>query len=565
MKASQVIAIREHYETQLAHSVLKNPQLVPSVTKVSNAIIELIDLNKESIVNLSKESIAIEEEMNHPDYFGRFVIQKDTCNTPLKTLQDLRDVLTNPSSPLELVMHVHAVFMGKVYDKLPKQIPPSLLTSSDVIHDPSYSNDIANKIRQNPQDIKNIKFGVVKDIFMNELFYKGKNVDRSRNQKQVVVPRSEKIGINHASFFDALAPNSDYPHLRAADNFTPDLSANYTIKAQAKQLPLVAGPSGNAGGLILCACVCGDLSQEEMKEYGLATIAYLEGGGNHAFHEIGSVLAKVGIPHDMGAYEATLPSTYVNSKAYSDVKNDFKKLLVDYISQKKLNQEPIQTADITALYETCTGERFEPSQLAQQIKNGTCLHDWESFDEIGGRDKKVQPVCSIKPITVTQPAVNGAIDSMATYRATLSASAPIVTPWSSSVFSLLSVGTTFLNSLSLFTNYKYPVESSEEVKAKSAELKFQLSNDEAKANLILKSKGGSLDAAMSLLCGKYQRREAHKADIIKDFLIAAVINEGDVPSQLVDILAIENAHERFKAALSLAKTYEQRHLNTRIR
>ncbi len=565
MKTQQEIAIREHYETQLADSVLKNPQCVPAVTKISNAIIELIDLNKETIANLSKESIAIDEEMNNPDYFGRFVTPKDTCNTPVKTLQELRDVLVNPNSPLELVMHVHALFMGKFYDKLPKQIPPSLLSNADVINDPSYSNIVASKIRKNPQNIKTIKYGVVKDVFMNELFFKGSNIDRSRNQKQDVVPRSEKIGITHQSFFNDLAPNSDYPHLRAADNFTPDYTANYTIKAQAKKLPLVAGPSGNAGGLILCACVCGDLSAEEMKEYGLATIAYLEGGGNHAFHEVGSVLAKVGIPHEFGTYEATLPSAYVNSSAYSDVKRNFKKLLVDFISQKKVDKQPINSAAVTELYETCTGERFEPSEVAQQAKNGTCLHDWEKFDDIGGREKKVPPVCRVKPIMAANPVANSAASPIAVNSDALTSSAQTVAPWSSTVFSLLSVGTTLLSGLSLFTNYKYPVETSDEVKEKSAELKFQLSTDEEKADLVLKSKGGSLDATMQALCGKYQSREAGKAAMVKNFIIKAVLNDIDVQPHLVDIMAIENTHERFKAALSLAKKFEQPVVNPRIR
>ncbi|GEM_PF-6920232 len=529
----QIVATREFYESHLAESVLKYPYVVATaVQKVSKALVELIDINKRLDIDLLKESIAVEDEMYHPDYFGRIPDIKMSCSTPLKTLEDLRQILVDPSSPLELVMHVHAVFMNKVYDKLPLQVPPSLLYDVQAVASSSYSHTIANKIRKDPSQIKNIKQQVVQDIFKNELFYRQGKLDRSRKEKLEAVPRKDEIGIIRSPFFGLMAPQSAYPHLRAADNFIPDDTSNYTQFAKQHHLPLVAGPSGNAGGLMLIPSVCADLSLEEMKQYGLAVMAYLVGGGNHAFHEVGSVLAKVGIPHQMGKYEPTLPESYKNSAAYQEVKHTLNRLLNDYIQQKILENSHFDVKEYAGLYEVLTGDTF---QLAEN--NAICLYEWSQFEKLGEKPEAAKAERSVVSAgnRNTPSLVNSAIQ----------------------------LGMYALSQLGLYKYPKRPVP----VRMVNAEI-YQDEERERQVEQLLKEKGTSVADQMQRLAGHYLKSfPQQEAELVRKFLIDLVLDSagklghdipGAVKKQYDHIVDVErNPRRRFAEVVKLAKEYDE--------
>ncbi|EGU40221.1 hypothetical protein VII00023_00895 [Vibrio ichthyoenteri ATCC 700023] len=79
-----------------------------------------------------------------------------------------------------------------------------------------------------------------------------------------------------------------------------------------------SGISGTTGSLLQAAEAFGPLEDiEEKKQYMLAIVAYLVGGGMHSFHEVMVVGKKVSIPYDAGSYVKSLPESFKNSAEFS--------------------------------------------------------------------------------------------------------------------------------------------------------------------------------------------------------------------------------------------------------
>lgn len=564
MNLEQKIALREYYESELAHSVLRNPATVPAVKIVSQSIVELIDANINSIqIDLTKESIAIQDEMEHPDYFGRLNVNKDLCTTPMQTLKDLRDILTNDQSPLELIMHVHAIFMQRVYDKLPNQIPTCIYYSqSDQC--PSYSQQIAEQIRNAPEKVNEMKSEVVKKIFHNELFYKNNKIDRSRQVKSQEIARSNLIGISRSEFFMEKSEKSGYEHLRAADRFVGDASSNYTQQAMKLNLPVVAGPSGNAGGLMLGAVMLGNLSQEEMKQYGLASAAYLIGGGNHAFHEVGSVLAKVGIEHKMGDYMMCLPHSYKNSKAYQEVKNKFAKLLKDNIYQKIDLDESFNVTEYESFYQQLTSNSLELNH--RNHANNACINLWEKFEAIGnsGNQQIQMNTCKTKEIMNDHSKdASSYLSLSASVAASLSGSEKqqpllMTSSGSNTKFTSAQIPSGMLD-LFLFGAaklglYDYPKTGTAEVKITNSPTVVANGNNKQEENDIA-------NEVLTSLCGhKYTKRYPEKAELVKN-MIKDILDKRVSPAIGRAYNAIEgqehNQHIRWKKLVKLAHVNDE--------
>ncbi|MEM6637919.1 MAG: hypothetical protein AAF667_18745 [Pseudomonadota bacterium] len=121
------------------------------------------------------------------------------------------------------------------------------------------------------------------------------------------------------------------PRDRAVDQFeydpgrTPHPEADqYYTEAAEKNLIFGGGISGTTGTLLAAAHAFGKISNgEPLKEYTLAIIAYLVGGGMHSYHECMVIANKVGVPYDPGLYEGSLPQNVKQTQWYRDWKHRF--------------------------------------------------------------------------------------------------------------------------------------------------------------------------------------------------------------------------------------------------
>lgn len=78
-----------------------------------------------------------------------------------------------------------------------------------------------------------------------------------------------------------------------------------------------AGISGTTGTLLQAACAFGGLhtwNAELCKQYMLAIVGYLIGGGMHSFHESMAIAQKAGIVnYNPGSYVEVLPTSFLQS------------------------------------------------------------------------------------------------------------------------------------------------------------------------------------------------------------------------------------------------------------
>lgn len=92
----------------------------------------------------------------------------------------------------------------------------------------------------------------------------------------------------------------------AADDYYDDLDT--------RNLLFGAGISGTTGSLLQSAFAFGKLQVgEDLKQYTLAIIGYLVGGGMHSYHESMAVAAKAGVPYKPGGYLDSLPLVFTQS------------------------------------------------------------------------------------------------------------------------------------------------------------------------------------------------------------------------------------------------------------
>jgi hypothetical protein len=93
------------------------------------------------------------------------------------------------------------------------------------------------------------------------------------------------------------------------------LEANaYYDDLDARNLLFGAGISGTTGSLLQAALAFGKLVPgEALKQYTMAIIGYLVGGGMHSYHESMAIAAKAGVPYTPGAFITSLPDSFLNS------------------------------------------------------------------------------------------------------------------------------------------------------------------------------------------------------------------------------------------------------------
>lgn len=90
----------------------------------------------------------------------------------------------------------------------------------------------------------------------------------------------------------------------------------YYDDVDARNLLFGAGISGTTGTLLQAGIAFGKLNGEGLKQYVMAIVGYLVGGGMHSYHETMAVASKLGVPYNPGAYEISLPSSFTATQDY---------------------------------------------------------------------------------------------------------------------------------------------------------------------------------------------------------------------------------------------------------
>jgi hypothetical protein len=86
------------------------------------------------------------------------------------------------------------------------------------------------------------------------------------------------------------------------------------VNIHQRNLIFGAGPSGSTGTLLQAGKLFGNLDGELLKQYVLAIVGYLVGGGMHSLHEVLQVCAMIGCPYKAGAIEPTMPRTFLQAQ-----------------------------------------------------------------------------------------------------------------------------------------------------------------------------------------------------------------------------------------------------------
>lgn len=77
--------------------------------------------------------------------------------------------------------------------------------------------------------------------------------------------------------------------------------------------------SGTTGTLLQAAHAFGNIKEtdtEHLKQYTLAIVAYLVGGGMHSYHECMEIARRIGVPYTLGTYANSMPATVVGTEWY---------------------------------------------------------------------------------------------------------------------------------------------------------------------------------------------------------------------------------------------------------
>jgi hypothetical protein len=96
-----------------------------------------------------------------------------------------------------------------------------------------------------------------------------------------------------------------------------------TLDIQQRNLIFGAGPSGSTGTLLQAGKLFGNLDGDLLRQYVLAIVAYLVGGGMHSYHEVMVIARMAGCPYKDGAYVPSLPDGFLRSL-------DFEEWCADY-------------------------------------------------------------------------------------------------------------------------------------------------------------------------------------------------------------------------------------------
>jgi hypothetical protein len=296
-----IIAHKRYFESSMANMVLENRSLTPAVDTVSKIILRHIEENQEKIHEIIKNCPKLTGDLYADHMFGRLPDKRLGGENPEKEiLSQIVSVLSDETSPLKQVVHIHGAFIYRIYNKL---LDEALNDHQNKFHNHALKKEMLHK--------------KIYDIPS----FKGER--RIQKESPDLVKKKEKTGITtaHKFFIERMSPAEN--HRRGMDIFSPALQSTFFKMTQQHRLPFVAGASNHTGSLMLGAALYGDLNKEGLHEYALATFAYLTSGGNHSFHEVMIVANTLGIPFDPDSYTCSLPKNFLDTELFKKLQDKF--------------------------------------------------------------------------------------------------------------------------------------------------------------------------------------------------------------------------------------------------
>lgn len=283
------IRYREFFESQLAIHLLKHSEYFPAVKKISAAITEFMITNKSIVLNVIKDNPKIIMELREP-YFGSCFEDGEIVSAET-AYEKILATLNDEQADLDKIMEIHCMFIQRIYDCLEQKAE-----KADFVH----------------------------TLFPSSLF----NADsRSRIEKKGDIQATTQLGITKHPVFSKMLEKHPKKHLRALDKYEPNPSALFFKSATEKSVPTVCGPSGHTGSLMLGAKLYGKLNASELKEYALASFAFLTAGGNHSFHEVFIIANLLDMTGQAESYVSSIPESIISTDSCKPIQKHFPEFL----------------------------------------------------------------------------------------------------------------------------------------------------------------------------------------------------------------------------------------------
>lgn len=103
----------------------------------------------------------------------------------------------------------------------------------------------------------------------------------------------------------------------------------YYDDADTRNLLFGAGISGTTGTLLQAGRAFGGIKNgEPLKQFVLAIVGYLVGGGMHSYHESMAIAQRVGLPYNPGAYVSSLPESFLASPQFTNWRDKYYDVVV---------------------------------------------------------------------------------------------------------------------------------------------------------------------------------------------------------------------------------------------
>ncbi|EBU9316446.1 hypothetical protein ATT74_25900 [Salmonella enterica subsp. enterica serovar Panama] len=174
--------------------------------------------------------------------------------------------------------------------------------------------------------------GEVREEWFNDKEKRGRKESNSQKNKEInptVLPGILAVDIPRIG-------SITQSRNRGVDMFTRDLSRkhdpnadSYYDEADCHNLVFGAGISGTAGTLLQTAYAFGGFSDGELlKQYTLAIIAYLIGGGMHSYHEVMAIAKRVGIFYTQPGSFDWLPLSFKRSPVFYNWREKYYDIVV---------------------------------------------------------------------------------------------------------------------------------------------------------------------------------------------------------------------------------------------
>ncbi|MCG7497823.1 hypothetical protein MHO82_13210 [Vibrio sp. Of7-15] len=204
-----------------------------------------------------------------------------------------------------------------IWDKLMLALDQGALEQKLAIHD-AVGRKILPKLKGPEERKYDVLANSVRETWFDDKRYRG------RRAKAGGPAQANAIGgimsASSQNVVDAVSQSRN----RGVDMFErdPNREAHATADdfyddADVRNLLFGAGISGTTGTLLQAACAFGGLhtwSSELAKQYMLAVVGYLIGGGMHSFHESMVIAQKAGIVnYNPGSYVEVLPTSFLHS------------------------------------------------------------------------------------------------------------------------------------------------------------------------------------------------------------------------------------------------------------